>query len=270
MVTNKRVEDRVQALREQIRAVRASIVEMLVRIDHINLQELPQIRVDYAVKIGCWEQELLEAELAGRRARRRLALAQAAANRGQQIDLSPIDAQLDAELADWQAKVEAARLSYEFALQRRLERQPLSRADAREVKSLYRKLVKRLHPDVCRAGEHEVALFMMAQSAYAKGDVEALRSLEVATRHMDPLADDLETVVDEAELEHELELARIEEGVVRQRLEQLEECEEMRLGRLLASSEWLAQRTGQLREAIDEWRRVQRDCELRLSELMEA
>ena len=270
MAANRQVEEGIQALREQIRAVREAIVEMLARIDHITLQELPQIRVDYAVKIGCWEQELLEAELAGRRARRRLALAQAAANRGQQIDLSPIDAQLDAELADWQAKVEAARLSYEAALKARLEGRPLSRADAREVKSLYRTLVKRLHPDVCRGGEREAALFKMAQAAYAKGDIDALRSLEVATRHMDPASDDLDESCDASELEHELELVRIEEGVVRERLEQLEGCEEMRLGHLLNSTEWLTRRTTQLREAIDEWRRVKSDCERRLSELLEA
>ena len=43
----------------------------------------------------------------------------------------------------------------------------------------------------------------------------------------------------------------------------------MRLGRLLNSTEWLTQRTSQLRDAIDEWRRVKHDCERRLAELME-
>ena len=251
MAANEQVAERIQALRDEIRAVRASIVEMLARIDHITLQELPQIRIDYAVKIGCWEQELLEAELAGRRARRRLALAQAEANRGQAIELAHIDSQLDIELADWQAKAEAARLAYEA------------------VRHLYRTLVKRLHPDVCHGGEREAALFKMAQAAYANGDVEALRSLEVATRHLDPSEDDLELATSESELEQELELARIEEDVVRERLEQTEDCEEMRLGRLLNSTEWLTQRTSQLRDAIDEWRRVKHDCERRLAELME-
>ena len=269
MAANEQVAERIQALRDEIRAVRASIVEMLARIDHITLQELPQIRIDYAVKIGCWEQELLEAELAGRRARRRLALAQAEANRGQAIELAHIDSQLDIELADWQAKAEAARLAYEAALKQRLGTQRLSHTDAKEVRHLYRTLVKRLHPDVCHGGAREAALFKMAQAAYANGDVEALRSLEVATRHMDPSEDDLELATSESELEQELELARIEEDVVRERLEQTEDCEEMRLGRLLNSTEWLTQRTSQLRDAIDGWRRVKHDCERRLAELME-
>ena len=258
MAANEQVAERIQALRDEIRAVRASIVEMLARIDHIT-----------SVKIGCWEQELLEAELAGRRARRRLALAQAEANRGQAIELAHIDSQLDIELADWQAKAEAARLAYEAALKQRLGTQRLSHTDAKEVRHLYRTLVKRLHPDVCHGGEREAALFKMAQAAYANGDVEALRSLEVATRHMDPSEDDLELATSESELEQELELARIEEDVVRERLEQTEDCEEMRLGRLLNSTEWLTQRTSQLRDAIDGWRRVKHDCERRLAELME-
>ena len=266
-----RTTTELEQLREQIRSVRESILTAVVRMDDIELQQIPAIRADYALKIGCWEQALLEAELAARRAKRRLALAQAQANQGDAPQLSVIDTQLDTELADWSAKAEQARRAYERALSRFANTVPMKYADAAELRRLYRKLAKRLHPDM-HAGDaaEQTDLFVLAQAAYHKGDIEALRSLEVATRHLDALEEDLQHVTDADALAQELELARIEEGVVQERLRELEECEEMRLGQLLASPQWVTERTTELRQATEEWNRVRRASEERLRQIMEA
>lgn len=58
-------EVRLNELRERIRAVRASIVEMLARIDDINLQQIPQVRRDYAFKLTRARQELSGEHQAG-------------------------------------------------------------------------------------------------------------------------------------------------------------------------------------------------------------
>ena len=265
------VQTELEQLREQIRSVRESILTAVVRMDDIRLQQIPQIRADYALKIGCWEQALLEAELAARRAKRRLALAQAQANQGDAPQMEAIEAQLETELAEWTAKAEQARIAYEHALTRLTSMAPMKKADADELKRLYRRLAKRLHPDVHVGDSDECsALFLLAQAAYRNGDVEALRSLEVATRHLDALEEDLQHVTDADALAQELELARIEEGVVQERLRELEECEEMRLGQLLASPQWVTERTTELRQATEEWNRVRRASEERLRQIMEA
>ena len=256
-------------LREEIRSVREAIIEILMRMDHITLQRIPLIRADYALKIGCWEHALLEAELAGRRARRRLALAQAQANRGKAPHMEHIDAQLDQELEEWTAKTEEARIAYEQALLYRTGSRPLGKADSRQLKALYRMLVKRLHPDIHPGDDSLAALFLLVQAAYRSGDVDALRSMEVASRHLES-ADDLEDVFDPELLEQELELARIEEGVMRERLHELEESEEMRLAAQLANPDWVSTRTTELRRAVEEWERVRDDCTLRLRELRES
>ncbi len=257
-------------LREEVRCVRESILSYVVRMDDILLQQIPQIRADYALKIGCWEQALLEAELAGRRARRRLQLAQAQANQGMEPNMDAIEGQLDAELAEWMAKVEQTRLTYEQTLAYLTAMVPMGKEETAELKRVYRILVKRLHPDVHAGNDEErLALFAIAQVAYRNGDVEALRSLEVATRHLEAGEDDLETTDDAELLAQELELARIEEGVMRERLCALENCEEMRLGRLLADPDWVTARTTELRRAVEEWERMRDDCGARLKELRE-
>ena len=264
-------KQQVETLKEQIRDVRNRVVGIVVHMDDIRLQQLPQIRADYALKIGCWEQALLEAELAARRARRRLALVQAYINRGETPQMEEVEQTLDDELATWMVKAEQARMAYERALSYVTGMRVMTKSESGELKRLYHKLVKRLHPDVCHSSEdHRAGLFQIAQAAYANGDVQALRSLEVATRHLDPANDDL-TEVDDAEmLAQELELARIEEGVMTERLQQLEDCEEMRLGALLADPEWVTKRTTELRRAVKEWERMREECDDRLRELKES
>ncbi|MBP3884393.1 MAG: J domain-containing protein [Olsenella sp.] len=267
-VREERSSQVVEAKRH-IREVRDRILAIVTRMEDITLQQLPRIRADYALKIGCWEKALLEAEVAGRRARRRLALAQAQANRGEAPEADAIEQKLDEEMADWMLEVEAARAAYERAMSFLAGTSPLSKADSAELKRLYRTLMMRLHPDVCHADGGEVTeLFSLAQNAYRNGDVEMLRSLEAASRHLEP-QDDLADADDLAELLRELELDRIEEGVMRERLQELENGEEMRLGRLLADPEWVTARTMELRRAVEGWERVRRDCDERLRALRE-
>ncbi|MDO4536822.1 MAG: J domain-containing protein [Coriobacteriales bacterium] len=265
-MTNTR--EALEQLRKEIRQVRDSILTAIVRMDDIKLQQIPQIRADYALKIGCWEQALLEAELAGRRAKRRLALAQAQANRGETPHMDKIEAQLDQELATWMVKAEQARLAYEHALAYLTTSSPMGKSAAQELKRLYRMLAKRLHPDICANNkEDRAALFQLAQVAYHNGNLEALRSLEVATRHLDAKENDLEATDDPELLAQELELARIEENIMLKRLDELKDCEEMRLGRLLANPDWVTARTTELRRAVEDWEQIRDDCNRRLKEL---
>lgn len=260
----------VETIRDEIRSVRDQIVEHTMRMEDIRLQQIPRIRADYALKIGCWEQALLEAELAARRARRRLALAQAEVNRGVTPQMDAIERVIEAELAEWTAKAEQARIAYEAALEHLLGTRPMTHAESKELKRLYRALVKRLHPDVCHADASKYAsLFQTAQAAYKSGDIDTLRSLEVATRHLDHGTDDLESNSNLADLMQELELVRIEEGVVRERVQALEQGEEMRLGTLLADPAWVTARTTELRRAVEDWDRMRSECERRLEAMRE-
>ena len=72
-----------EELKRAIQEVRSGILDCVTAIEDIKLQQIPQIRNDYAIKIGCWEKELLEAEIAARRSKRRYALMQAQANEGE-------------------------------------------------------------------------------------------------------------------------------------------------------------------------------------------
>ena len=80
----------------------------------------------------------MESELAACRAKRRLALAHAQANRGLRPQIDDIEALLDEELAEWMGKVERARLAYEHALAYRTSMVPMRKAAAEELRRVYR------------------------------------------------------------------------------------------------------------------------------------
>ena len=147
-----------------------------------------------------------------------------------------------------------------------MARVPMAPADTEELHKLYRTLMKRLHPDV-HVGEDEkrAEYFALAQKAYQDG----LRSLEAATRHFDP-KDDLAEEEDANALATELELQQVERSAMEKQLNELENCEDMQLGKLLQDPEWVSSRTAELREAIEEWERTEREYDLRVAKLREA
>lgn len=153
MVAMAEAVSTAEELKRAIREVRSDIFEIVTKIEEIKLQQIPQIENDYAIKIGCWEKGLLEAEVAARRAKRRYALIQAQVNQGNTPQYESIEAQLDEELSDWTARVEEAQTAYEQALAWHMARVPMAPADAEELHKLYRTLMKRLHP----AGQYAVA-----------------------------------------------------------------------------------------------------------------
>ena len=54
----------------QLDQTRDDLADLLLEIDHIELQVNPQILNDYNVKIACFENDLLKAEIEVRRAKR--------------------------------------------------------------------------------------------------------------------------------------------------------------------------------------------------------
>ena len=151
-----------------------------------------ELEARYRVAVGALQIEVLEAECAARRLRRKLELLRAELNRGAAPDLAEVEAQLEAEFAEWRGRmrVETARLA---AARERLCAPRLSPELAREAHALFRRLARRCHPDANPAGgEAARALWLQASAAYAAGDVESLRALSL-------LADDVPELSDAAD-----------------------------------------------------------------------
>ena len=260
----------VAALRDEIIETRGKVVATIAQADHLLLQEIPQIKADYAVRVGCYQVRLLEAELACRRAKRKLALVQAQLNRGEAADLGAIDSQLDHALVQWQTRVGEAYSQLNEGLARITGQTALSPADTQKMKNLYRTLVKRLHPDLnASQPEEAAALFQMVMHAYEAGQLEVLQALEVSTRRYERGDTDLDGLsVDELALA--LELAKAELSIMEARLGKLLEDPLFELKQNLANPDWLAKTVGALKKSTAEFDEARRKYEERLAALLDA
>ncbi len=247
--------EELRALREQIRAARERVLSLILEREDVLLQQLPQVEADYQLKIGVYEKKLLEAELDCRRLKRKCALAQQAINQGLTATSTVLEAQLDREFASWQKKLNQMTQQYLASVGYWSLMDPMTAHQGRELKTLYRTLVKRLHPDTHPSQSQELQdLFMAACNAYRHGDIALLRSLEVATQELDQdsrsFEDSLDSVEDPDELEVMLVAAQAQVDVMEEELQKAMETPPMPLRDYLEDGAWVAKKVGGLNRQI--------------------
>ena len=260
-----------EGLLEQVMTARADVAEVLLETDDVTLQQIPQIVTEWECTIGVYQTDLLKAQIAARRARRRLELAQARANRGDDPDATAIEQVLDREFESWRHEIEERTKKYLAAVEKRQGSRVLTATEGRELQRLHRELIKRLHPDV-NPGEQDTCLrlFRAAQNAYKAGDLATLRSLEVATRGMGADAESKRDELARAtadELEIELAATQAQLKVLRDRLREIKSREPYALRTYLADTDWVLDTVAGLKREAEEQRSAQQAYDARYAAL---
>lgn len=175
------------ALHSQIAAVLTDI--------HSLADSGPVVIGRYAAAFGDRLVRLQALEIKGARLKREIELVQAAINSGREMDYEQIQAILEAEFAEWQAKLdaEAANLSHHQELLDHL----LEPEKVRTLRELFRVLARRLHPDLSPSqSSAQAELWHRVTAAYQAHDLEELNALEILTRDADsvPIPDTMESL----------------------------------------------------------------------------
>ncbi len=238
-------------------------------MDEIRLQVIPALLAEYAVLIGCHENELFAAGVDLRRAKRRLTLARRYANRGERVDEGAIEGQLDEEFVRWQKELRERleELSERIAEHERMT--PLPAEDAAEIKRIYRELMRRLHPDANPNQTEETRrLFALAQQALADGDLQAMRAIRSAASLVaaEPPAPTMPkdvpgaTVRVEDELAAHLALVGATRDGMLERLDALRQTFPYPLRDQLRDKGWVAGQVRDIQRRIDECRKAEGEC----------
>jgi hypothetical protein len=257
-------------LRQRIAQAKEMVVGVLATIDHIRFQENPRIEAEYALKVGCYENELLKSEIAARRAKRRLALAQKALNAGEAVDEQSIEAELDREFEEWRQRLVQAMDEYQRILDERQGSRELGERDSKELSRLYHTIVKRLHPDINpTVGERELRLFESAQAAYKNGDLVAMRAIAVTAEGLGAAPDSYPASEDaRGVLEAELSMQEATREVLGERLERLKGEYPYAMLSKLCDHEWVLGTVRGLKEQIRRHREVEQEYARRLAALL--
>ena len=164
-----------EKLKNEVERMRAELSMLLLERDELQFVICKNIETEYMLKLGSIEYKAYEAQCAALRLKRKIELIQAKKNRQEKVIISAIEETLDNEFAEYQKQLDEQIDKMNDAL-KRSKAEVLSDEDNKELKKLYRKIVKALHPDINPdVSETQVDLFDNAVQAYKNGDLGTLR-----------------------------------------------------------------------------------------------
>ncbi len=168
-----------EKLQNEIDKLHKELTAMIMEKDELIYHICPSIESDYMIKIGMLEYKAFEVQCNILRIKRKIELIQQKFNRQEAVILPLIEEQLDKEYAEYEAKLKEKLNSINYAIAYSQGKE-LSVEDIKELKRIYRKIVKRLHPDINpNITETKHKLFLNAVAAYKNGDLKTLKSLEI-------------------------------------------------------------------------------------------
>ena len=195
-----------QKLKEEVDKLRIELSMLVLEWDELRFVKCKNIEMIYMLKLGGLEYKAFEAQCVCLRLKRKMELIQAKINRQEKIVLSEIEDTLDAEFLEFQKKLDEQINKMKAAIERS-QYDVLSKEDSRELKKLYHRIIKALHPDLNPdLTPTQLALFNDAVKAYENGDLNMLRIIDemvsepiLSDDHMDimkQLANEKERLVD--------------------------------------------------------------------------
>ena len=168
-----------EELKAAVDQLRTELSMLHLEHDELLYVECKNIETAYMLAIGGLEYRAYELECAVLRLKRKAELIQAKKNRQEKIILSEIEECLHVEFAEYQDRLNELIEKMNKALEHD-RRIPLSEEEIRELKKLYRSIVRALHPDFNpEQGEAKRRLFDNAVTAYKNGDIDGLRAISV-------------------------------------------------------------------------------------------
>ena len=167
-----------EELKAEIDKLRTEISMLVLEQDELLYHECKNIEAKYMLSVGALEYKAYELECAILRLRRKIELIQEKKNRQEKIVLSKIDEILEFEFEEYQAKLNERINRMNAAIKRDGSRR-LTEEENRELKKMYRAIVKALHPDLHPdLSAAKIELFYSALRAYKNGDIKGLEIIE--------------------------------------------------------------------------------------------
>lgn len=177
-MTDVMISPETQRLQEEIQRLKTELSMMVLEYDELRFVICENIKENYLLQFGDLEYQLLCTGVYYRRLKRKIEMIQAKINRQEIIDETLIDELLDVEFSHYANQLQKKREELAYAMECS-ELETLTDEEVMELKELYRKIVKRVHPDANpNVTEEELHYFEQAVRAYKNGDLEGLRLVE--------------------------------------------------------------------------------------------
>ena len=168
----------IEQLKLEVEKLHTELSMLLLERDELLYVECKNIEMIYMLKLGGLECRVFEVQCAMLRMKRKLELIQARRNRQERIDMEKIESVLDFEFTEFQKKLDEQLAKMNAAIDRSRAK-VLSEEESKELKRLYRRVIKALHPDLNPdLSDEKKELFFKAVRAYESGDLHMLRIID--------------------------------------------------------------------------------------------
>lgn len=187
-------------LKNELLKKRTELSMLVLQRDELKYVICKNIETEYMLELGSLEYCLYQSECIIMRLKRKVELIQMRINRQEKIDVSAIDKLLDEQFREYQQKLEEKIKKMNEAIERD-NGEVLTEQQVKELKKLYRAIVKALHPDLNpNVTKQQIKLFQNAVTAYKNGDLQTLRIINemISNNHSeDDNTDNIEKMRDE-------------------------------------------------------------------------
>ena len=169
---------------EEVKQLKEDIASLYEEKDELVYHICKNIETEYMSKVGILEYKLFEFQCEILRLKRKIELYQIKINRQEIPNEKEIEEKLNIEYKEYKQKLNQMSNDIQDALNRK-NYGILSEENSKELKSIYRKLIKKLHPDLNnKDSEKNKNLLLQVTRAYENGDLETLKNLELLTNEI--------------------------------------------------------------------------------------
>ncbi len=254
-----------EQLKNEVEKLRTELSMLMLERDSLVYVEAKNLEMRYMLELGAIEYRAYEAQCTVLRLKRKIELIQARKNRQEKIVLPEIDRILDQEFIEYQKALNAKIDEMNAAIER--SRLPvLSQEETRELKKLYRRIVKILHPDLNPdLTEAQKELFYHAVTAYENGDLQTLQVISEMLSDPGELDCSETTMV---RLAHEKERLRKLLNALQEEIAQIKSQFPFTVKELLQSPEKIAARREELNELIREYQAMISMYQAKIKEML--
>ncbi|MEW8995802.1 MULTISPECIES: J domain-containing protein [Clostridia] len=169
--------DEYKKLKETQEELSLKYIELVEKQEDILYKKKNYLEAKYLGHFGYLYKLKLKLEIEIRRNKRKISIIQALINRNEKVEINKIEIILQEEMKEFEEELKRYQFKVDFSREL-LKSHLITDEELKEVKSIFRKLAKKLHPDINKnQNERSKNLWEQLQKAYQNNDLATLRLL---------------------------------------------------------------------------------------------
>lgn len=254
--------------KEELERLTEHLAKLVEEYTHKVSHEYNMLLTEYINKVGKLERTEFEYSLKARAVKRKIELARSYINRMEAPDENKIDEEIQKEYKEYFERLEEMERDVKLA-NRLMDATMLTEEEGKELKDLYKQLVKKLHPDVKKeVTEQDEMLWNQTVEAYETGNLETLRTIaDIVTGVEEKLPEKSENAVKELKEKCEKICGKVTDYM--NKLSALDKVFPFDKRMFLKDVVLVEMRREELKRSIDNWRAYYKELKKKYKQILE-